>query len=552
MYPVWEDEKSFDREHNHLITKGKSNMSETPYSHHGGNIGRARTVHPAKTVREQETLLPKPGLTIVAFIRPVDHYQLLRASDLTLEARGSFQCFKPEALHWTITGVLAREQPDLNYKQREDIEKAVKDVMREELASMPQFVIAVQGVELGNVHSPDGTVVAVANPGSRRFVGMIGARLREKLKPRLKAIHPDLDFGPERHIESLPKHRVKATLGYFKETKDFRVNQELALALEELSYVEAEIRIESIALVRFRYKSLEDATKLLDPENASNPLGESGIVDEIQLRLPTDKPFRQTTAKPKLLVAPRWVDWRGYSWLFDNPGSSLIRHAETGLQQVACEPWVDPELGLYRALGDVLAEAGLDSATNHYTFFNLPSASYHVTALDGVNEENLSLLSEQEREKHANFLLQLPGSAKGRPPDSIPKDAFNGVIGSDPIQFRFAGLSIWGDSVLVARLAPVGEASARILERVCERRKQLDEQFAPLGRPKSSGYNVHCSLGYFLTPQGACAAAANLPQWESLFRRRTAGHHLAFRSISAYAFTSMETFFRIEKGETDD
>jgi hypothetical protein len=169
-----------------------------------------------------------------------------------------------------------------------------------------------------------------------------------------------------------------------------------------------------------------------------------------------------------------------------------------------------------------------------------------VTALDGVNEENLSLLSEQEREKYANFLLQLPGSAKGRSPDSIPKDAFNGVIGSNPIRFRFAGLSIWGESVLVARLAPVGEASARILERVCERRKQLDEQFAPLGRPKSSGYNAHCSLGYFLTPQGARAAAANLPQWERIFRRRTAGHQLAARSISAYAFTSMETFLKME------
>jgi hypothetical protein len=248
------------------------------------------------------------------------------------------------------------------------------------------------------------------------------------------------------------------------------------------------------------------------------------------------------------------VDWRGFSLLIDPPIGSLVDHANTGIQRITCQPWSDHELGLFRAFGDALAEVGLDSGVNHYTFFPLPTSSYHCTVWDGINEENLSLLSNEEggntlskaRERYADFLLGLPGSVKSAPPDLIPRDTFKGVIDSDPIRFRFAGLSIWGDSVLVARLIPAGETSARILDRICERRKQLDEQFAPLGRPKSPDYNPHCSLGYFLTPQGARAAAANLPQWERIFRRRTAGHQLAAVSVSAYAFTSMETFLKID------
>ena len=498
-------------------------MHETPYYRQRTNVGRATTIRAAATAKDQNTMLSKPGQTIVAFLRPADRYQMLNACARLQQARPSFRSFASN-LHLTITGVLARNQPDdLTNKQRKQVERAILEVMQKELAETPQFSVTLQGIEPGgDAKCPSGNVVAVAAPASCRYIQMLGARLREKLNPLLVKIHPGL--------EAEPASGVKITLGYFDEPEDFRVDRELALALEELCHVETELWVERLSLVRFRRKSFEEAE----------------IVHEVQLPLPADPPIRQATARPKVLTVPLWAHWRGFSYLWDNPGSSLCRHADTGLWRVACEPSTDPELALYHALNDMLAEAGLDSAVNPYSFCPLPSTSYHVTVWDGINEANLSLLSEPEREKFADFLLGLPRSAKRTPPNLIPPDAFDGIAGSGPVQFRFDRLTIWGDAVLVARLTPVGEASASVLKQVIEKRKQLDALFAPMGRAQSLDYTPHISLGYFTHPRGAHVAAADLPQWECILRHWNSGQLLKLHTISAYGFESMETFLKLE------
>ncbi|MGE3434026.1 MAG: hypothetical protein AB7O81_00060 [Blastocatellales bacterium] len=425
----------------------------------------------------------------------------------------------------TISGVLAEDnQPDdLTDDQRDQIEKAAMDIMQEEFAAEPQFAATLRSIGWSVAPRPDGVVVAKIDGASRRHIEKLGARLQEKLKPRLAEIHPAL--------KPKPASGAKYTTGFFNEQKDFRIDHNLAQALEELRSVEAEILIERVALVRFRKKSLEDAE----------------IIHEIKLSQPADPPIRKTIAKPKLFVAPRWPRWCGFSYLWDHPDESVLaHHANTGLLQVACEPWTDSKLGLYRALGDALAEVGLDSAINPFSFCPLPSTSYHVTTWDGINEENLSLLAESEREEFARFLLGLPESARRTPPSLIPPNAFADLLGSAPMQFKFDGLAIWGDATLVARLAPVDEPSARLLEQVKERRAQLDYRFASMGRLPSPDYAPHVTLGYFYHPEGARAAIGDLNKWEQTFLQRAAEQRIAFGSISAYGFTSMDTFLKLE------
>jgi hypothetical protein len=496
----------------------------TPYYRYPINGGRATTIRAAATANDQNRLLDEVGLTLVAYVRPADRYPLLKASAQVQEACKSFYRFKPKTLHITITSILAHRQPKLSDQQRQQIEQAVIEGMTEEMAQTPQFAVAIQGIAPGgSTNRPGGNIVAVAAPASRQEIQGLGTRLLDRLNPQLAKICPGL--------QAEPANGAKVTLGFFNEKADFRIGHKLALTLEELRHLQTEFWVERVALVRFRSKSLADAK----------------IIHKVDLPKPASPPIRQATRKPKVLLALNWVPWPGITILFNNPGESYLRQPETGLEQIACDPWVDPALSLYRALGDALAEAGIDSPGNAFAFCPLPSPSYHVTAWDGVNHENLSQLVEPERQKFGEFLLGLPGTARRTPPELIPPDAFRGIDGADPVRFRFAGLSIWGDSVLVARLAPADEKSAAILEQIKKRREQLDEQFAPLGRPKPQPeYHPHVSLGYFSHSRGAHAAAAELLQWESVFRRRTAGCSLTFQTISAYGFTSMINFFKLE------
>ncbi|MGH9753456.1 MAG: hypothetical protein ACREA2_11790 [Blastocatellia bacterium] len=497
-------------------------MNKTLYYSRRSGAGCA-PFRAAETAGNHIRIFPYQGLAIVAFLRLADTYQLQNAILRLRKSVTSFRNFG-EPLFLPIIDVLAREQPaGLTGKQREQVENTIKEIMQDELDAMPQFAVTLQGIELDcGTYRTYGNVASVATSASWQCVETLRARLRERLGPLLTAIHPGLQMEP--------MQEVKVTIGFLNELDDLCINRELALAIEELRYLETELWIERIALVRFRQMSLGDAK----------------IIHEVPLPPLTDQPIKQAMAKPKVFAVPYWPRWCGFSYLWDNPGASLRRRAETEPLQIACEPWKDPELGLYCALWDSLAEVGLDSTNNPYSFCPLPSSSYHVTAWDGINEENLNLIAEPKRERFAKFMLELPKSAKQPSPGLVDQNAFDECLGTGLVQFEFDSLKLWDDAVLVAQLAPAGQTSEQAMEQVKERRKHLDEKFASIGRAKSLSYAPHVSLGYFNHPGAARNAREQALHWEGIFRRRAARHLLAFQSISAYAFESMASFLKMD------
>ena len=513
-------------------------MYESPYnfSYTEDNKGRTSIIYAEETTRDQKTPFENPGLTIVSFVRAADSYPLKSACVRLREARPSLHGFAP-MLHLTVLGILGRYQPKLKDKQRELIREAVCEVMNNKLARMPQFAVTGEGIRSGgDVKRIGGNVVAAIKLEDRQHIEELSGQLVKQLEPRLTKIHPEIRLRPAKGI--------KITIGYYDEPEDFGIDRDLALALEELRHVKINLWVERIALVRFHFKSLEDGETMYD----------------IPLKPPASQPIRKVTARPKVLAMPNWTRWCGVSYLFDNPGASLARLASTGLLQVACKPWSDPELPLYRSLGDALAEVGLHSADNPWSFCPLPSISYHVTVWDGINDGNLHKIAEPERKEFAEFLLHLPQSAKFSPPNLIPADAFDGLVVIDPVvidpvvtgpvKFQFEGLSLrWRDSVLVAKLAPVGEKSKELLAAIRGRRKHLDERLAKIGRPASLRYTPHVSLGYFCDPGGARLARKYLPQWAKVFRCQAGRCEQAFPSIGAYAFESMMQFIKLNPTE---
>ncbi|UCC61495.1 MAG: hypothetical protein JSV36_11850 [Anaerolineae bacterium] len=244
-------------------------------------------------------------------------------------------------------------------------------------------------------------------------------------------------------------------------------------------------------------------------------------------------------------LEPRWAPFRGFSLLFDNPGQSLSAMGEEWLK-VYCSPGENQDLQLYRSFAKFLDEIGRLELTNTYLFCPLPPYSYHVTAWDGLNDGNAQDVSARYHSKLESFLENLPSLL-------LTDQEFTRDIQGSPlvintnrsISFRFSELAKWGNRVLVARLRPADQDSARELDRFVADRQALSANFQErFGIQMRSDYSPHVTLGYFANEEHAELATPQLARWYESAKKKVSHLTVTFSRISLYGFTDMVTFFR--------
>lgn len=241
---------------------------------------------------------------------------------------------------------------------------------------------------------------------------------------------------------------------------------------------------------------------------------------------------------------PRWAPFPGFSLLFDNPGAATARCGS--LEKVTCVPSPDGELELYYLLSKTLEAIGRDALITSFLLCPLPPSSYHVTVWDGINVDNAASLHQELRSDWSEFLLALPDSLHRLPrtmsvvtASSLVSDAFG------KIAFRFDELTIWGDQVLAARLAPADEVSSRRLNALAAARAVLGtEAKRRLGIDTRPGYSPHVTVGYFSNRECGRLAHGHLSEWADRFREALANSSITFSSLDLYVFTDMINFYR--------
>lgn len=252
-----------------------------------------------------------------------------------------------------------------------------------------------------------------------------------------------------------------------------------------------------------------------------------------------------TVSNPKVAgFAPRWATFRGFSILFDNPGRSLAQ--VDNRQEMHCLVDSDPELGFYRSLRACLASLDIDLLTNTYLFCPLPPTAYHVTLWDGCNDGNLPEVLPEQRQEAAAFLGSLPdGIGRTHPLTAMPA-ASPLVAGADwDIRFRFDQLYKWGNSVLVALLAPADSEAEGVFARLVAERAVLSAHFRQrFGISPSDRYRPHVSLGYFANREAAQLATPCMDAWNRDFAAQMEGQQLLFRRADIYGFTDLGGFFK--------
>ncbi|WP_298406907.1 hypothetical protein [uncultured Chloroflexus sp.] len=249
-----------------------------------------------------------------------------------------------------------------------------------------------------------------------------------------------------------------------------------------------------------------------------------------------------TIANPKIAgFVPRWATYRGLTVLFDNVG---LRRDGPWLR-LECALDAIPEYTLYRGLRAAMCTLNTDLLLRRYLFCALPPSTYHVTLWDGPNDGNVEQALPNARQRIADLLLDIPGALSHG-------NLISGTIAGSPlirrrgwqVGFTVSRLVIVQHAALVALLEPTpttNEAFSLLVELRSGWNATFRNRF---GIAAYEPYAPHVTLGYFADPALAAEAEAELPTWEELVLRHTAGTSITFSSASLYGMLDMVTFFR--------
>lgn len=243
----------------------------------------------------------------------------------------------------------------------------------------------------------------------------------------------------------------------------------------------------------------------------------------------------------------RWAHFSGFTILFNNPGNNCFRQRDSGVFDLANDIYRDPSLNFYKILHENLTKLGIDSLTNRFLFCPLSSTSYHVTLFSGLNCRNVLQMDSDYRPMVENWLTTLPDSFLNTPKEILELAEMSPLCAKNDwnINFRFNGLSIWNDSVLVATLRP-DENSLLQFEQLSEERRQLKQKYYDRFHvfTESDVFRPHASLGYFANEEGARKAVEFVDQWNTLFVDALQDEILTFNNASIYGLSDMITFYK--------
>lgn len=245
----------------------------------------------------------------------------------------------------------------------------------------------------------------------------------------------------------------------------------------------------------------------------------------------------------------RWAPFQGFSILFNNPGSNCFRARHSGVFDLVNGVHHDPSLNFYKILQENITHLDVDSLTKRFLFFSLSPTSYHVTLWGGLNCRYITRINPEYRSTVENWLLTLPDSFVNIPKEIIEFSEVSSLCTKRDwnINFRFNGLNIWNDSVLVATLRPDDDSISKF-EELAEERRHLNKQYHDRFHvfTDSDIYKPHVSLGYFANEEGAQKAVEFLDQWNISFVEALRDQILSFNNASIFGFTDMITFFKRE------
>lgn len=238
-----------------------------------------------------------------------------------------------------------------------------------------------------------------------------------------------------------------------------------------------------------------------------------------------------------------WQRFLGFSLLFDNPGEEVVS------TKLISDNNTDENLNFYKAVRQ--AYHNLDPSLDESLLVcPVPYHSYHVTVLDGINDENIESIKNTElKSATTEFLNNLPKSL-------LDDQPLNKILEASPlitdknwgIEFKFRRISTYSKrQALVVDLEPANSHAAQRYEKLIEERKKLYDDLKDFFQVNLNDiyedFRPHISLGYFANQKGWLNAPDSFDDWNASFRKVMDGLTITYNSISLYGFENMVKFY---------
>ncbi|HVG42892.1 MAG TPA: hypothetical protein VM888_14875 [Chitinophagaceae bacterium] len=248
---------------------------------------------------------------------------------------------------------------------------------------------------------------------------------------------------------------------------------------------------------------------------------------------------------PKITgIEPCWAPFHGFSLLFDNPKDGLTPMASK-LRKLNSDIVNNPDLLFYKTIADSVTSIGRKLLIHTYLFCPLPSPSYHITVLDGLNEGNLQQVNSQHRPAIDDFLNNFPDSFAGQNPViTFAEDSLLLRKKDWNLSFKLDRLANWGNVSLVATLLPTDPYSSNYSKFIEERRILAVKFRNEFSINVSIDFYPHLTIGYFANESLAESFTPKIDEWTNALKNQAAEQRIIFNSISLYGFMDMTTFFK--------
>lgn len=251
----------------------------------------------------------------------------------------------------------------------------------------------------------------------------------------------------------------------------------------------------------------------------------------------------------------KWARFPGFSFLFDNPTDNFDRLAanDSSLIYQLSSDLDDPNLILYNKLYYGIRELIEKPRQNNPFICLLPPYSYHVTALDTINKDNVNFLRRAYYSEFMDLFKRLPDSICEESSIYRVSQQFSALSNKSwELKFSFKQLANFSDRALVALLEIEHDSKSHfdVFLKIRSRTKNFIKEFYGKTIDVQHNYLPHITLAYFANSQSAAYFTEQNLKILSLELRNNLKDSwddptfISFSSASLYGFTDMVRFFK--------
>lgn len=235
---------------------------------------------------------------------------------------------------------------------------------------------------------------------------------------------------------------------------------------------------------------------------------------------------------------PLWAEFTGYSFILEGVGVPSADSAYDFSRAV-------DTMAAFDTLAEGIASFGTQRLMGEALLCLLDPATFHVTAVDLINDDNVTRIELGPLSTTALRDLANMRTGSADMPDVLTRLGMQAQAETYALRFRYGGIDLTSTRAVMVRMEADDDATKTALERLRQWRCEIGKTVLNTIGLKQKELNPHLTLGYFANEKRAKRASSVIKQLDAHLASKMLDQTFTFDRASLYGFTSMERFVRI-------